>query len=287
VSALISRRDRISHQQRNLNMSQNGNIEWGRSRWPGGYSPQYHSATTYTPHYSSSESHSSSSDDIPWRVRGNHQGDDSPYYPEPCGYAPIKRAYEHLPTPASRTIQDKTAEYRAHIAATEDQIHFLIRRLETLHTQAREALLEELTVTQNRKVTPPPLHFNEASTSAADKGAAKKGYDAHEKTIQKTAPWMAEDLPLLFAQLDQFADYFNSKDPRRCKVGRPVGKILKQEQQDDLGRQLCYKHSNKESFEIMKATCPKWKTWDPWECPGMPSAAESEDLNPAPVGEKK
>ena len=67
-------------------------------------------------------------------------------------------------------------------------------------------------------------------------------------------------------QLDTMADFSvaPTTDPnkKRCKVGRPTGKILKQAQNDDLVKRLCCLHKDGEGFHIQVELHHR----DPWTC---------------------
>jgi len=68
-------------------------------------------------------------------------------------------------------------------------------------------------------------------------------------------------------QLDSKADYAAAPTPRpdqkRCTVGRPRGKILRLQQFDDPGRQLCAKHKNAADFQL---DIDRAQGRSPWEC---------------------
>ena len=67
-------------------------------------------------------------------------------------------------------------------------------------------------------------------------------------------------------QLDSMADFSvaPTADPnkKRCKVGRPIGKILKLAQNDDLVKRLCCLHKDEEGFHIQVELHHR----DPWTC---------------------
>jgi hypothetical protein len=76
--------------------------------------------------------------------------------------------------------------------------------------------------------------------------------------------------------LDPSADYAVAATPeagqKRCKVGRPRGRILKAHRQDDLARELCSYHKDEKGFTFQVTK----KGRDPWVCYPM-NGLDEED----------
>ncbi|KAI4914557.1 hypothetical protein J4E90_004588 [Alternaria incomplexa] len=76
--------------------------------------------------------------------------------------------------------------------------------------------------------------------------------------------WLLEQLDTL-PVLDDYA-VVATDDPKkkRCRVGKPIGKILRKDQTDDLKRRLCCLHATEGGFDnqmkIKKGKKP-WKCW--------------------------
>ncbi|KAG9190143.1 hypothetical protein G6011_08231 [Alternaria panax] len=106
--------------------------------------------------------------------------------------------------------------------------------------------------------SPPPLSYDDFIQLLNDEGLT----------------WLLEYVD----QLDNKADFAvaPTADPtkKRCKVGRPRGKILKREQNDDLARRLCCLHKDEVGFRIQVER----QNRDPWTC-WPPNADEDENVN--------
>jgi hypothetical protein len=86
--------------------------------------------------------------------------------------------------------------------------------------------------------------------------------------VREDAPWLADYL----WTLDSMAEYIPAPKgkEKRCKVGRPKGKVLQRRHQDDFLSELCYKHKSEEDLKgakrIHKKRYPGEK-FDAFKCP--------------------
>ena len=77
--------------------------------------------------------------------------------------------------------------------------------------------------------------------------------------------WLLEHVDKLNS-MDDFAVALTANpEQKRCKVGRPRGKILKKEQTDDLEKRICCMHKGGEDFrrQVVDHGRDPWKCWPP------------------------
>ncbi|KAI4694852.1 hypothetical protein J4E81_006455 [Alternaria sp. BMP 2799] len=77
--------------------------------------------------------------------------------------------------------------------------------------------------------------------------------------------WLLEHVDKLNS-MDDFAVALTANpEQKRCKVGRPRGKILKKEQTDDLDKRICCMHKGGEDFrrQVFDHGRDPWKCWPP------------------------
>ncbi|KNG44358.1 hypothetical protein DDE82_000281 [Stemphylium lycopersici] len=172
-------------------------------------------------------------------------------------------ASPHSPHTAS-AFQPQNGEVQKQNSNLEYRVHGLEKDQESTHNQLAVLMSHILMLSRtiNKPDSPPhnPQHTIPPSTPTTTTAAA-----AAPAPAPPPPPFLSHKAYLLmltdsnlsyispYAQgLDPSANYAaaGTKDPnkKRCKVGRPKGKILRRDQMDDLARQLCDFHKEEVGF---------------------------------------
>ncbi|KAF2659499.1 hypothetical protein K491DRAFT_675482 [Lophiostoma macrostomum CBS 122681] len=124
---------------------------------------------------------------------------------------------------------------------------------EGLKDSVRELCIESLTRPRPTRQE----HLAPVQAAGNPKFPKKMTYDEFNKEVRTSVDWMEEDL----GWITKGEGYVRQE--KRCKVGRPTGKVLRKVDDDDFGNCVCNQH-RKGPFLDWKMSHPND---NPWVCP--------------------